>query len=49
MQIVCSRDIKAAIKNKGFIDYVIPVAMELDLKKAAKTAGKKAISMIKQK
>ena len=29
--------------------FVIPVAKELDLKKAAKAAGEKAVSMIKQK
>ena len=29
--------------------FVIPVASELDLKKAAKAAGEKAVSMIKQK
>ena len=29
--------------------FVIPVKAELDLKKAAKTAGEKAVNMIKQK
>jgi len=29
--------------------FVVPVEAELDLKKAAKSAGEKAISMIKQK
>ena len=36
-------------KSGAYYVFVIPVAMELDLKKAAKTAGEKAISMIKQK
>ena len=29
--------------------FIIPVAEELDIKKAAKAAGEKSISMIKQK
>lgn len=34
--------------NKNYV-FVIPVAMELNLKKAAKAAGEKSIEMIKQK
>ncbi len=36
-------------KSKAYHVFVIPVACELDLKKAAKAAGEKAIEMIKQK
>ncbi len=36
-------------KSGGFFVFVIPVAKELDLKKAAKAAGEKAVAMIKQK
>ncbi len=36
-------------KTGQYYVFVIPVAAELDLKKAAKTAGEKAIAMIKQK
>ena len=36
-------------KSGQYYVFVIPVASELDLKKAAKACGEKAISMIKQK
>ena len=36
-------------KSGQYYVFVIPVKSELDLKKAAKAAGEKAISMIKQK
>ena len=36
-------------KSGAYYVFVIPVAEGLDLKKAAKTAGEKAIAMIKQK
>ena len=36
-------------KSGSFYVFVIPVGKELDLKKAAKAAGEKAVSMIKQK
>ena len=36
-------------KSGGLYVFVIPVAEELNLKKAAKAAGEKAVSMIKQK
>ena len=36
-------------KSGQYYVFVIPVVGELDLKKAAKAAGEKAISMIKQK
>lgn len=36
-------------KSNSYYVFVIPVAEELDLKKAAKAAGEKAIAMIKQK
>ena len=36
-------------KSGAFYVFVIPVAKELDLKKAAAAAGEKAVSMIKQK
>ena len=36
-------------KSGQYYVFVIPVKCELDLKKAAKAAGEKAISMIKQK
>ncbi len=36
-------------KSGAYYVYVVPVAAELDLKKAAKVSGEKAISMIKQK
>lgn len=36
-------------KTGAYYVFVVPVVEELDLKKAAKAAGEKAISMIKQK
>ncbi len=36
-------------KSGAYYVFVVPVEEELDLKKAAKAAGEKAISMIKQK
>ncbi|MCM1266872.1 MAG: Cys-tRNA(Pro) deacylase [Bacteroidales bacterium] len=36
-------------KSGGYYVFVVPVQAELDLKKAAKAAGEKAVSMIKQK
>ncbi|MCR5292505.1 MAG: Cys-tRNA(Pro) deacylase [Eubacterium sp.] len=36
-------------KSGGYYVFVVPVKAELDLKKAAKAAGEKAVSMIKQK
>jgi len=36
-------------KSGVYYVFVIPVVAELDLKKAAKVAGEKAVSMIKQK
>ena len=36
-------------KSGGYFVFVVPVKEELDLKKAVKAAGEKAISMIKQK
>ena len=36
-------------KSGAYYVFVIPVAEELDLKKAAKASGEKAVSMIKQK
>ncbi|MBO4910125.1 MAG: Cys-tRNA(Pro) deacylase [Lachnospiraceae bacterium] len=36
-------------KSGQYYVFVIPVIAELDLKKAAKAAGEKAVSMIKQK
>ena len=36
-------------KSGAYYVFVVPVKEELDLKKAAKTSGEKAISMIKQK
>ncbi len=36
-------------KSGGYYVFVVPVKEELDLKKAAKASGEKAVSMIKQK
>lgn len=36
-------------KSGAYYVFVVPVGAELDLKKAAKVAGEKAVSMIKQK
>lgn len=36
-------------KSGGYYVFAVPVQAELDLKKAAKVSGEKAISMIKQK
>ena len=36
-------------KSGAYYVFVVPVKAELDLKKAAKEAGEKAVSMIKQK
>ncbi len=36
-------------KSGGYYVFVVPVAEELDVKKAAKAAGEKSIEMIKQK
>ena len=36
-------------KSGGYYVFVIPVREELDLKKAAKVSGEKAVNMIKQK
>ena len=36
-------------KSGAYYVFVVPVVEELDLKKAAKVAGEKAVSMIKQK
>jgi Cys-tRNA(Pro)/Cys-tRNA(Cys) deacylase len=36
-------------KSGAYYVFVVPVQEELDLKKAAKAAGEKAVSMIKQK
>ena len=36
-------------KSGAYYVFVVPVAAELDLKKAARAAGEKAISMIRQK
>ncbi len=36
-------------KSGAYYVFVVPVAAELDLKKAAKAAGEKAVAMIKQK
>ncbi len=37
------------VGNKGNCVFVVPVGMELDLKKAAKVSGKKYVEMIPQK
>ncbi len=36
-------------KSGGYYVFVVPVRAELDLKKAAKVSGEKAVNMIKQK
>ena len=36
-------------KSGGYYVFVVPVREELDLKKAAKVSGEKAVNMIKQK
>ncbi len=36
-------------KSGAYYVFIVPVKEELDLKKAAKTSGEKAVSMIKQK
>ena len=36
-------------KSKAHYVFIVPVGEELDLKKAAKASGEKAVSMIKQK
>ena len=36
-------------KSGAYFVFIVPVKAELDLKKAAKAAGEKAVSMIKQK
>lgn len=36
-------------KSGGYYVFVVPVQAELDLKRAAKAAGEKAVNMIKQK
>ena len=36
-------------KSGAYFVFVVPVAEELDLKKAAKVSGEKAVAMIKQK
>ena len=36
-------------KSGGYFVFVVPVEAELDLKKAAKAVGEKAVAMIKQK
>ncbi len=36
-------------KSGAYYVFVVPVAAELDLKKAAKASGEKAVAMIKQK
>ena len=36
-------------KSKAYYVFIVPVGEELDLKKAAKASGEKAVSMIKQK
>ena len=36
-------------KSGQYLVFVVPVKSELDLKKAAKAAGEKAVSMLKQK
>ena len=36
-------------KSKNFFVFMVPVALELDLKKAAHTVGEKSVEMIKMK
>ena len=50
---LCGQDVNAVFKtlvckgsSKNYFVFVVPVAEELDLKKAAKTAGEKSMEMI---